>query len=255
MITRHKNKAIVGVTVWFAAIPLALVFHSIGKKFFPPVDRHDPFLGALLLSYLAVQYLAFFWGGTHLAKAKGHSPGMLAFGIFWPAQIMVLFALLFALPDKHATASSRSKKHRPDESHTARIIRCRRNALVANGLGVAGVLLALALTYVRIGFFAHPDSAKIIAIFVFVAGYATIVYGCWWWLQAKKWDDAILLIGLSPLIPLLIRGFLFRGARELYIIGGFLPLMMAVMSAVMLGVVAVLPDKSGLPRRKRWDRD
>ncbi len=126
---------------------------------------------------------------------------------------------------------------------------------MANGLGVAGVLVALALTYVRLGFFAHAENARIIAIFVFIAGYATIVCGCWWWLQAKKWDDAILLIGLSPLLPLLLHGFLFRAARDIYIIGGFLPMMMAVMSAVMLGVVAVLPDKSGLPRRKRWDRD
>jgi hypothetical protein len=36
---------------------------------------------------------------------------------------------------------------------------------------------------------------------------------------------------------------------------GVLPLMMVIMPLLLIGVVAALPDKSGMPKRKRWDRD
>jgi hypothetical protein len=33
-----------------------------------------------------------------------------------------------------------------------------------------------------------------------------------------------------------------------------LPIGMVFMPVIMIGVIAVLPDKSGMPKRKRWDR-
>jgi len=246
MMTRHKTQAITGVTVWFAAIPLMFILGAIVVKINPSVKEHDPILGLLFLIFLAVQYVAFFWGGTHLATAKGYSTGMLAFGIFWPAQMVVLLILLFALPDKYASPSRSKSKSQRHESHIARVVRYRRNALVFNSLGVAGALLALALIFVRIGFFDDPANARVIAIFVFIAGYACIIYGCWWWVRAKHWNEAVVFIGLAPLAPLVV-----PFVRIIYLATGVLPLMMAIMPLIMIGVVAVLPDKSGMSSRKR----
>jgi hypothetical protein len=118
---------------------------------------------------------------------------------------------------------------------------------VANGLGLAGVLLALALTFIPSAFFLMPADAQVIGLFIFVAGYAAIIYGCWWWVRAKNWVETVVLIGLSPLVV-----FSIPWVRLLYLIPGVLPLMMVMMPVLMIGVVAALPDKSGMPQRKRW---
>jgi hypothetical protein len=144
----------------------------------------------------------------------------------------------------------RKKKPGHDESKIARIVRYRRNALVANGLGVAGVLLALIFVFIPIGLFHSSDNAKVAGIFVFIPSYAAIIYGCWWWVRAKNWPDAVVFIGLCPLAPLAI-----PYVRILYLMAGVLPLMMVIMPLLLIGVVAALPDKSGMPKRKRWDRD
>ena len=251
---RHKNKAITGVALWVAAIPLMFA----GVKICVKIDEksgnvHKDMLGFVFLSFLLMQYLAFFWGGSHLAKAKGYSNAILGWGIFcWLSQPILLAVLLFALPDKCPSSSDRmrKKKHRQDESQIASIVRYRRNALVANGLGVAGVLLALVFVFIPLGLFQSWDNAKVAGIFVFLPSYAAIINGCWWWVKAKNWPDAVVFIGLMPLVPLVI-----PYVRILYLTTGILPLMMVLIPILLIGVVAVLPDKSGMPKRKHWDRD
>jgi hypothetical protein len=254
MDSRHKKKAILGVGLWVAAIPLMFAAVGIcakiaGKNGDVPKD----IFGFLFLLFLIAQYLAFFWGGSHLARAKGYSTAILGWGIFcWLSQPILLAVLLFALPDKCPSPSDRVRKKKPghNESNIARIVRYRRNALVANGLGVAGVLVALIFMFIPIGLFQSWDNAKVAGIFVFIPSYAAIIYGCWWWVRAKNWHDAVVFIGLCPLAPLAI-----PYVRILYLMTGVLPLMMVVMPMLLIGVVAALPDKSGMPKRKRWDRD
>jgi hypothetical protein len=254
MDSRHKNKAITGLALWVAAIPLMFAGVRIcakidGKNGNVPKD----IFGYIFILFLLMQYCAFFWGGSHLAKAKGYSNAILVWGIFcWLSQPILLAVLLFALPDKNPTTSGRMQKKKPghDESQIARIVRYRRNALVANVFGVFGVLLALVFVFIPLGIFQSWDNAKVAGIFVFLPSYAAIIYGCWWWVRAKFWHDAVVFIGLCPLAPLLI-----PYVRILYLATGILPLMMVLMPILLIGVVAALPDKSGMPKRKPWDRD
>jgi hypothetical protein len=254
MDSRHKNKAIAGVAVWAAAIPLVFIIGAICKKFIhESAASSGKANGFLFLSFLFVQYLAFFWGGNHLAKAKGYSNGMLVFGIFWPAQVIIVPLLLFALPDKCPRASNQTRRKTSghDESQIARIVRFRRNALLGNTFGLIGILLALALIFVPLGLFASWDNACMAAICIFMPSYAAIIYGCWWWVKAKDWPDAVVLIGLMPLAVLMVPyvRLIYRVAPML------LPAGMVLMPIILIGVVAVLPDKSGMPKRKHWDRD
>lgn len=251
MITRHKKKAIIGLGLWLAAAPLSFLIVGIGYgivKQLVDLPGHGPWLGGLwVLLFLAMLYFGYFWGGAHLAKGKGYNTGMLLPGIFLFPQLIIVALLLFALPDKCARHSGGSRTSDRNESPIARNVRYRRNALVANSLGVAGIVVALALILIHTGLFQSQDNARVAGIFVFLAGYSAVIYGCWSWVRAKGWDDAVILIGLSPLVPLLI-----RYVRVLYLASGLLPLMMVLMPVLMIGVVAVLPDKSGMSQRKRW---
>jgi hypothetical protein len=245
---RHKTKAIIGCAVWFTAIPLGLLAGTIDRWL---IQKSDSISGLIFLLFLALQYLSFFWGGIHLAKAKGYSRGFLIFGLFWPAQLIILPVLLFGLPDKCAIPTKRAKPTHPrNESLIARVVRYRRNAFVANIFGVAGVLVALAFVLLPLGLFNTRDNARVGGLLVFVPSYAAIIYGCYWWVRAKHWHEAVVFIGLCPLAPLVI-----PYVRILYLAAGVFPLLMVIMPILLIGVVAVLPDKSGIPKRKRWDRD
>jgi len=253
MDSRYKTKAIIGVVAWivtpFAVIlvvaaVLCLVFGVSADKSVVP----------LIVSFFLTQYIAFFWGCSHLAKAKGYSKSVVLPGILGPVvQLIILALLLFALPDKYSRSSNqvRKKKHSRDESPIARIVRFRRNALVANTFGVVGIFLALVLIFVPMGLFASRDNAYLAALTVFLPSYIAVISGCWWWVRAKNWHEAVVFIGLMPLAVLFI-----RYVRLIYVaVPLLLPTTMVLMPIILIGVVAVLPDKSGMPKRKRWDRD
>ncbi|HTB83016.1 MAG TPA: hypothetical protein VK742_05120 [Candidatus Sulfotelmatobacter sp.] len=251
---RHKKKAMVGLTLWLTAVPLAivpflvisLIFHALWPHAQAPIVIY-------ILMVLGLMYFAFFWGGGHLARAKGYSTAILITGIFLPAQIVIFALLLFALPDKCSTHQSPKRKHRPaeDDSPIARIVRCRRNAMIYNVLGLAGILLALLLIFVRTGFFDRMDNSRAAAIWIFVPSYSAVIYGCWWWVRAKNWHEAVVFIGLMPLAVLLI-----PYVRLIYrLVPLLLPSSMFLMPIILLGVVAVLPDKSGILKRERLDAD
>lgn len=250
---RHKTKAIVGVILWATAFPLAFLVLAIGS--FLIHERWSDFHispGFYLVAFALVQYIAFFWGVGHLAKAKGYSKDMLLVGIFWPAQIIILALLLFALPDKCQTSGrpKRNPQAHRNESQIDRIVRFRRNAVLANVLGVLGVFFALSLKLMPQGLFASHDNAGVAAILFFVPSYAAIINGCWWWVRAKNWHEAVVFIGLAPLAVLLI-----PYVRLIYVVVPLLlPATMVLMPIILIGIVAVLPDKSGIPKRKRWSR-
>jgi len=251
MITGHKNKAWLGLALWFAPVPLLVLFFVLGKYFILEFDKlADELFPYLFLGSIGLQYFAFFWGGSHLAKAKGYSPTMLYPGIIWPLQILMLGLLWLALPDKtpKKMAAPSSRRHRRSGSPIERNVRYRRNAFIFNGLGLVGILAALALMFLPLGLFQTRSSAYVAAIFVFLPAYASVLYGCWWWVRAKDWPDAVIFIGLCPLAPLLI-----PYVRILYMMTGVLPLLMVVMPVLMLGVVMVLPDKSGFAQQRRRD--
>ena len=252
---RHKKKALAGFIIWISSIVCLIleiiILNHLAKK--SGSDSVDHLWGPSLLLFLVIQYGSFFWGVNHYAKAKGYSNAMGIFGVIWPVQLVIFPMLVFALPDKFPENNGRSEPRRvrhKDESLIARIVRYRRNALVANVLGLAGIALALMVGFIPIGLFESRDNMRVAGILVFLPSYVMVICGCWYWVRSKNWPDAVVFIGLAPLAPLLIPYF-----RILYLMAGILPLLMVVMPLLMIGVVAVLPDKSGMPKRKRWDRD
>ena len=252
---RHKKKALVGFTIWvssiFVLILEIIILHHLAKQ--SKNELVDQIWAPSLLFFLAVQYGSFFWGVNHYAKAKGYANAMAIFGVIWPVQLVIFPMLVFALPDKCPENSVRQehrKTRRKDESLIAKVVRYRRNALVANVLGLAGVVLALMIIFVPMGFFETRDNMRVAGILVFLPSYALIISGCWYWVKAKNWHEAVIFIGMIPLAPLLVPYF-----RIIYLMAGILPLLMVLMPIILIGIVAVLPDKSGMPKRKRWDRD
>jgi hypothetical protein len=88
------------------------------------------------------------------------------------------------------------------------------------------------------------------ALFVFLAGYVSVISGCWWWLKAKELSEGIVLIGFAPMVVFFIPfvRLIFLAVPRLLFVA------MLMMPAILIVIVLVLPDKSGASRR-RWDRD
>lgn len=248
---RYKKRAWIGVVAW-ALSPLAalvpLVFFS---AILDPRHQNGPVMGGLVVvTFLVSFYATFFWAGRQLTKAKGYSNAILVPGILGPpVQLIILGLLLFALPDKCADPSQ-SKRRRRDHRHESlinRTIRYRRNSLIWNVFGLAGIIVALLLFFLPIPVAQTTDGRHVIALFLFVPSYASVIFGCSYWVKAKNWPDAVLLIGLMPLAILLI-----PYVRLIYRVDPMLlPIGMVFMPVIMIGVIAVLPDKSGLAKRKR----
>lgn len=152
-----------------------------------------------------------------------------------------------------AKASPRKKHHsRRSSSPIERTVRYRRNALVGNYFGLAGIVAGLLLVVVDWGMFRDHDDEASLGLFVFLAGYCGLISGCWWWLKAKSWNETVVLIGLLPVVILFIPyvRLMFVAIPEL------LPVMMVMMPLILFVVVLVLPDHSGPPRRRSsWEHD
>jgi hypothetical protein len=209
--------------------------------------------GTFVLATIVACYFTFFWGGSHLAKAKGYSNGILVLGILGPVvQIIILMLLLFGMEDRCPDASQRrpTKHHHRDESPIGRVVRLRRNAFAANIFGCSGIFVVVMTILLHIHMASTPDDSGVVRLLLFLPSYGLVIWGCSNWIKAKNWPDAICLIGLLPLAVLGIPyvRLLYRLAPMAFPIG------MAFMPIMMIGLIAVLPDKSGIPRRKRWNR-
>lgn len=149
---------------------------------------------------------------------------------------------------------SRGKRHKPrhhsGESPIERVVRYRRRALLGIYFGVPGILLSVALTLFRFGIFADHANEVTLAIFIFLGAYSTVVTGCYWWVKAKAWHEAVIFIAFMPLVIFLIPfvRLLVLAAPQLLMAA------MVIMPLILVVVVAVLPDKSGIhQRRASWE--
>lgn len=142
---------------------------------------------------------------------------------------------------------SRSARRRRTVSHRLgsnleRNIIYRRKALVRIYFGLGGIVSAVALAILPLSIFSDFSNQRSLGIGIFVCGYAGVISGCSYWLKAKCWTDGVLFIGLMPLAILLIPyvRLVFVGAPLL------LPVSMVMMAIILIVVVAVLPDRSGV---------
>ena len=139
------------------------------------------------------------------------------------------------------------KHHRARKSHLERIIIYRRNALLGIYFGLPGMFLGALFVIFRWGIFLDHANEAVLGMFVFLAGYAGIITGCAYWLKAKQWNEALVIIGLMPLAILFVpfvRLLLFADPMVL-------PVGMFMMSLILIVVVFALPDRSGVGRSMR----
>jgi len=249
----HRTRALVGVTGWYATLLVLISFLFVtrlrmGEPDLVSVKTRLLFLGACLL----ILCYFFFWGGYHLLKAKGYSTSLLYLGALGPCIQAATILVLLVMPDGHPEPRHRSSKGsaHSHESPIARVVRYRRNAFLGNVFGLPGILLGAFFVIFPFTLFIDPDHTQIFGIFVFLAGYIAVITGCWWWAKAKSWSEGIVFIGLMPLAILLIpfvRVIFFSQPR---LVGTS----MVMMPIILVVVMFVLPDRSGLTKRKRWGR-
>jgi hypothetical protein len=145
--------------------------------------------------------------------------------------------------------ANHGRHHRRRKSHLEQIMIYRRNALMGVYFGLPGIFLGALLVIFRCGVFLDHANEIVLGMFVFLGGYAAIIAGCAYWLKAKKWSEALVVIGLMPL------AILFIPFVRLILIAepALLPVGMFMMSLILIVVVFALPDKSGVgrPRKSR----
>lgn len=173
-----------------------------------------------------------------------------AFGI---VAILVLMIWIYKLIRTNPGQAKPGTKHRRQRavSTAERTVRYKGKALVRVYFGLAGIVAAVVLVVFDWGMFRDHDDEISLAIFVFIAGYGGVLSGCRWWLKAKAWNEAIIFIGLMPLVILFI-----PFVRLIFLSSPLiLPAMMVMMPIILVVVVSVLPDQSDTSRsRLSWSR-
>jgi hypothetical protein len=146
--------------------------------------------------------------------------------------------------DHHSARGHRRKRRRSHMSHLEQIIVFRRNALLGIYFGVPGIFLGALFVIFRWGIFLDHSNEVILGMFVFLLGYVGIITGCAYWLKAKQWNEALVIIGLLPF------GILFVPFVRLLLFAEplLLPIGMFMMSLILIVVTFTLPDKSGVSR-------
>jgi hypothetical protein len=253
---RHKRKAIWGLFIWLSIVPAAflLLFLFYGLFSTEKAVLNDIAITIVIAAFIGLN-VSFLWGAGHLARAKGYSYTILLWGIFCLISHPIVWLILWLiLPDKNSDSyrSSRRQKLRRDESPIARVIRFRRNALIFNSIGIIGIVLAVFVGLVPFGLFEEQDNAQALAVLMFIPAYCSVLYGCWFWVKAKNWHEAVIFIGLMPLAPMFIR---FVRILYFHFLLQLLPILMIFAPIILISVIAALPDKSGIPKRKRRDHD
>ena len=249
MLSQHRNKAFLALGCWLASLAALILWVTVGR----PVQENtssssSELFGILVVASLFVQFFLFLWGAHHLAKGRGQPEVLALLGFLCFIGQLLALGVLLALPDKYPQRSRRNsatrQKHRR-VSGLAFVIRCRRNALIGISFGLCGIAFGVSLVLWPGGFPTDPANIRVVGMFIFLFGYTGVITGCWWWLKAKSWNDAIIFIGLMPL------GILFIPfVRLIFVrIPALLPMGMVFMPFVLIVVVLALPDRSGAPRR------
>jgi H+/Cl- antiporter ClcA len=104
-----------------------------------------------------------------------------------------------SLRGSRSGAVTRRTHRHSRKSHLERIIIYRRNALLGIYFGLPGIFLGALFVIFRWGIFLDHSNEVVLGMFVFLAGYAGIIAGCAYWLKAKEWNEALVIIGLLPL--------------------------------------------------------
>ncbi len=138
------------------------------------------------------------------------------------------------------------KTHRHAHGSTIeRIARYHRNAVVGIYFGLGGIVAGVALVAFRWGIFAERAHEVILGLAVFLGGYCGVVGGCWCWLKAKAWTEAVVFIAFLPLAV-----FFIPYVRLFFLAApGIILVAMVMMPLILVAVVFALPDKSGANRR------
>jgi hypothetical protein len=123
--------------------------------------------------------------------------------------------------------------------------------------GLPGLFLGALFAIFRWGIFRDHANEVVLGMFVFLGGYAGIIVGCAYWLKAKEWNEALVMIGLLPLA--IQCGVLFIPFVRLVLFADPLLLFvgMFMMALILIVVVFALPDKSGVGRsmsHRQWGR-
>jgi Na+/melibiose symporter-like transporter len=175
-------------------------------------------------------------------RLKGAACLIGAVAIAW-----ILIWLYRAVRRPHAQGRPRRHKNRDRlASPVERIVRHRRKALVCVYFGIIGIAAALVLSLFRVGFFEDHANEVVLGIFIFAGAFCSVIAGCSAWLKAKGWNEAIAFIGVMPLAVLFV-----PFVRIIVLASGILPVAMVMMPIILVVVVLVLPDKSGLSRRRQ----
>lgn len=189
------------------------------------------------------------FGSLAKARAKTYAS---AVGIVVISALVVRLRRVLRPVDHSRHPSGRKKRPHRDRygSQIERASLYRRNAVLGIYFGLAGIVGGVILVIFRAGVFADHSNEVVLGMFVFLAGYIGVIAGCAYWLKAKGWSEAIVFIGLMPLvIPMIpfVRLILLAAPA-------ILPCAMVMMPLTLIVVVATLPDKSGrTKRRARWD--
>jgi len=166
--------------------------------------------------------------------------GIGAFGVVAiPSAAWFLYRTL--VPSRRRRdGSSQRKKARPHQSPAERIARYRRNAVVGVYYGLGGIVAGVGLVIFRWRIFSDHIYEICLGIGLFLCGYSAVIAGCYWWLKAKSWNEAIVSIGLTPLaIPLIPFVRLLLLASPM-----FLPMAMVMMPLILVVVVFALPNRT-----------
>ena len=186
------------------------------------------------------------YGSVEKARQKTVATGIGAVAL--PSLVIWLYKQLRKSP----SGSSAKKKKDRRMSTTERVMHARSRAVLWNFLGLLGIVVGVLLVWFRWGIFAEHVNESILGMFVFLAGYCSVIGGCWWWLRAKDWSEGVVFIGVAPLaIATFIIVFIPYVRLIFLAVPLLLPASMLIMTAVLLVVVAVLPDKSGVNRKQR----
>ena len=140
--------------------------------------------------------------------------------------------------------SRRERSHRlvgggsnRSESRSARRVRDRRNMILSLYFGFPIMFLGVTICVFNFGFDRSIQVA--IGMLMILASYGVVLLGCSYWLRAKGWDQAVLLIGLLPILCPFLPGFRLAIRNPVILFGG-----MVFMSMLLAVVIFSLPNRS-----------